>query len=122
MDLQYSRNHAKWFVSPVLRAIRKYALIEKGDQVCVGFSGGKDSSTLLYILAYLRRYSHLEFDLSAIHIRTSDDYSTVPLRDFCGVLEAPYFETSLRLIDHTPTGNVCSMWRSVQHERAQADS
>jgi tRNA 2-thiocytidine biosynthesis protein TtcA len=109
VDLQYSRNHAKWFVSPVLRAIRRYALIEKGDQVCVGFSGGRDSTTLLYILAYLRRYSHLEFGLSAIHVRTSDDYSTAVLRDLCSALEAPYFETSLRLMDHAPAGNMCSI-------------
>jgi tRNA(Ile)-lysidine synthase TilS/MesJ len=109
VDLQYSKNHAKWFVSPVLRAIRKYALIEQGDQVSVGLSGGKDSSALLYILAYLRRYSHLEFILSAIHVRTSDEYSTVPLRDLCSTLEVPYLETSLTLTGESPVGSVCSI-------------
>jgi len=53
MDLRFHKNHAKWFVTPVMRAIRRYALIEEGDRVCVGLSGGKDSTTLFYILRYL---------------------------------------------------------------------
>ncbi len=89
MDLRYHKNHAKWFVTPVIRAIRKYALIEEGDRVCVGLSGGKDSITLLYILRYLQRYSHLTYELSAIHIRTSPDYDTTLLRDYCDALGSP---------------------------------
>ena len=41
--------------------------------------------------------------------KTSDDYSTTVLRDFCRALGVPYFETSLRLMDQAPTGNVCSI-------------
>lgn len=109
VDLRYNKNHAKWFVSHVLRAIRRYALIEEGDRVCVGLSGGKDSTTLLYILKYLRRYSHLKYELSAIHIRTSADYETTVLRDYCNMLEIPYIEAALEVSSNLATEKACSI-------------
>lgn len=109
VDLQYNKNHAKWFVTPALRAIHTYGLIQEGDQVCVGLSGGKDSVTLLYILSYLRRYSHLKYDLSAIHVRTSADYDTTLLRDYCDTLETPYIETALDVPGEVATEKVCSI-------------
>lgn len=41
----------KYFERKVLYTIRKYELIGKKDKIAVAFSGGKDSITLLYILA-----------------------------------------------------------------------
>ncbi len=38
------------------RAIDSYEMIEEGDKIAVGISGGKDSLTLLYSLAELRRF------------------------------------------------------------------
>ena len=46
----------------VRRCIEDYNMIEAGDRVAVGVSGGKDSLTLLVVLAALREY------LSLIHI------------------------------------------------------
>jgi tRNA(Ile)-lysidine synthase TilS/MesJ len=109
MDLRFHKNHAKWFVTPVMRAIRRYALIEAGDRVCVGLSGGKDSTTLLYILRYLQRYSHLKFELSAIHVRTSPDYETTSLRDYCNALEIPYSEAALELPSNLAGEKECSI-------------
>ena len=37
------------------RAIDSYEMIDNGDKIAVGISGGKDSLTLLYALAELRR-------------------------------------------------------------------
>jgi tRNA(Ile)-lysidine synthase TilS/MesJ len=109
LDLRFNRNHAKWFVTPVMRAIRRYALIEEGDRVCVGLSGGKDSTTLLYILRYLQRYSPLKYELSAIHIRTSADYETTILHNYCDTLELPYIEPALELPGDLATERVCSI-------------
>lgn len=49
-------------------ALNKYALIEEGDKVGVGVSGGKDSLVLLYALAKLREYHNEKFELTAIAI------------------------------------------------------
>ena len=42
--------------SYVRRAVDDYHMIEEGDKIAVGVSGGKDSITLLYALAGLRRF------------------------------------------------------------------
>ena len=39
----------------IRRADERYRMIHPGDKVCVGVSGGKDSLSLLYLLAALRR-------------------------------------------------------------------
>jgi len=78
----------------VLRAIRKYELISENEEIAVALSGGKDSTTLLYILAYLKKFSDLSFSLSAVHIKISD-YDTSNLREFCHKLGVEYYEDIL---------------------------
>ncbi|HHY61186.1 MAG TPA: tRNA 2-thiocytidine(32) synthetase TtcA, partial [Clostridia bacterium] len=58
--------YSKWFLTKVKRAIRDYRMIEEGDRVAVGASGGKDSTALLYILSLLQKHSHLRFEIQAI--------------------------------------------------------
>ena len=38
------------------KAVDEYQMIETGDKIAVGISGGKDSLTLLYALSGLRRF------------------------------------------------------------------
>ena len=50
----------------VLEYIRKYHMIEKGDRVLIGLSGGADSAALFHIL---RKYQkELGFELLAVHV------------------------------------------------------
>ena len=49
----------KKLLSYTRQAVDDYKLIEEGDHIAVGISGGKDSLTLLYALAaFIRRNSH----------------------------------------------------------------
>ena len=55
-------------LSRVRRAVDDYHMIETGDKIAVGISGGKDSLTLLYALAGLRRFYPNPFEICAITV------------------------------------------------------
>jgi tRNA 2-thiocytidine biosynthesis protein TtcA len=50
------------------RAILEYGMIENGDRVMIGLSGGKDSWALLQILSVLRERAPIDFSLVAINV------------------------------------------------------
>lgn len=57
----------------VTRAITEHGLLEDGDRVMVGLSGGKDSWALLQILDELRRRAPIAFSLVAVTIDSGYD-------------------------------------------------
>lgn len=79
----------KWFLTKVKQAISKYKMINNGDRVAVGSSGGRDSTSLLYILSMLRDFSHLKFELFAIHLDGGWRVELKPLKDFCNSRNIP---------------------------------
>ncbi|GAK61402.1 PP-loop domain protein [Candidatus Vecturithrix granuli] len=101
MRQEFQKNYQKWFGKDVLRAIKRYGLIEQGEKVCVALSGGKDSMTLLFILQYLKQFSYLDFDLSAVHIKIGE-YETGVLRAICESFEIEYLEDRLLLEQRAP--------------------
>lgn len=62
-------------LSPARRAIDDYGMIEENDKIAVGMSGGKDSVTLLHILAALRRFYPKKFQIVAITIDLGVKYN-----------------------------------------------
>ena len=50
------------------KAVDDYQMIQEGDKIAVGISGGKDSLTLLYAMANLRRFYPKKFSLIAITV------------------------------------------------------
>jgi tRNA 2-thiocytidine biosynthesis protein TtcA len=50
------------------KAILEYRMIEKGDRVMVGVSGGVDSLVLIKLLAERKKYVELDFSLTAVHV------------------------------------------------------
>ncbi len=77
--------------SYVRRCIDDYAMIDAGDRIAVGVSGGKDSLALLCALANLRRFYPKPFELSAITIHMGmDDMDFSPVAALCKELSVPY--------------------------------
>ena len=80
-------------LSPFRRAIENYSMIKDGDKIAVGLSGGKDSVTLMTLLAALKKFYPKKFDLIAITIDLGYEYDegeVSALTEYCKNLSVPY--------------------------------
>lgn len=73
------------------KAIDDYNMIEEGDRIAVGISGGKDSLTLLYALNALRRFYPKHFELFAVTVDLGfQNLDLSKIEALCKELEVPY--------------------------------
>lgn len=78
-------------LSKMRQAINDFNLIEDGDKIAVGLSGGKDSLTLLHLLNLYRKFSPQKFDLIAITLNPGE-VDNSPLHKLCEDLDVPFYE------------------------------
>ena len=52
----------------IVKAIAEFNLIDDGDKIAVGVSGGKDSTFLLYCLKILQLHFKIDFSLKAVYV------------------------------------------------------
>jgi len=113
LPIKPARAHGKWFASKTLRAIERYGLIGNEDKVAVAVSGGKDSVSLLAILDYLRRYSHLHFELMAVHAKMGA-YDTSSLAEMCESMEIRYREVPIQIGGKGSRRETCSICARIK--------
>lgn len=116
-------------MSRMRAAMEKYNMIEDGDRIAVGLSGGKDSVALLVALAEMRRFYPKKYELVAItadmRFDNSDtDYSA--LEELCRKIDVPYVIKRTQLADiifnirkeSNPCSLCAKMRRGILHDIA----
>ena len=97
----------------VRRCVDDYQMIEAGDRIAVGVSGGKDSLALLALMAGLRQYYPRPFELAAITIDMGMGMDFGPVEAYCNSLGVPYTcvktEIGPIIFDVRKEKNPCSM-------------
>ncbi|MHB9939163.1 tRNA 2-thiocytidine biosynthesis protein TtcA [Clostridium sporogenes] len=100
------------------RAIGDFSLIQNGDKIAVGLSGGKDSITLLHLLKRYQSFSPEKFDLIAITLDTMTGADFSPLESVCSDINVPLYiyKTSIKEIvfDLRKEKNPCSLCANLR--------
>ncbi|WP_216697287.1 tRNA lysidine(34) synthetase [Anaerostipes faecalis] len=87
-------------LSRVRKAVDDYGMIQEGDKIAVGISGGKDSLTLLYALAHLRIFYPNKFDIHAITVDLGfGNFDLDKIKDLCRKLNVEYTVVSTEIAD-----------------------
>lgn len=78
-------------MSYVRRALDDYHMIQEGDRIAVGISGGKDSLTLLYALHGLKRFYPKKFEIHAVTVDLGfQNLNLEKIKQLCEELDVPY--------------------------------
>ena len=102
------------FTGIIRRAVDDYNMIEEGDKIAVGVSGGKDSMLLLLALNHLKKYYPKQFELEAITIELGfDGMDFDPVAKMCDELGIYYtrVKTDIKevVFDIRKEENPCSL-------------
>ncbi len=94
----------KKLVGLIRKADKAYKMIDEGDRIAVGVSGGKDSMLLLYCLSkyqtVAKRFDNKNFEIVGIHLDmgfSNMDFSEI--RAFCNKENIEYHDVETRLYD-----------------------
>lgn len=122
----------KKLLSLTRAAVDKYNMIEAGDKIAVGVSGGKDSLALLYALAKLRDFYPKPFSLVAITLDyqfngIAEDYTAIEA--LCKKLQVEYIVRRTNLWEvifktrkeKNPCSLCAKMRRGLLHDTAVAN-
>lgn len=97
----------------VRRCVEDYNMIDEGDKIAVGVSGGKDSLVLLVLLAGLRKYHSKHFELEAITIDMGLNMDYQGIDALCQDIDVPYTvvktEIGPIIFNYRKEKNPCSM-------------
>jgi len=95
------------------RANADFRLVEDGDHIAVGLSGGKDSSTLVYVMNEWRKFSPVNFSVTVITLDMGWGTDLSPLVRYCAEMNVPYHIEPTKIgpivFDTRRESNPCSL-------------
>ena len=81
----------KRVLGSIRRVDEKYHLIEDGDKICIGVSGGKDSLLLMRALKLYQRFSKTRFDVCAVMLDLGLKYQNAePIFEYANEIGIPF--------------------------------
>ncbi len=81
----------KQILGGIRKAVQDFNMIQDGDKVAVGVSGGKDSMILLYGLKLFQNFSPVKYELSAITLNLGfDNYDLPKVENYFKTINVPY--------------------------------
>ncbi len=103
----------------IRKAIEDYDMIQEGDKIAIGLSGGKDSITLLMGLNTLSRFYPKKFKIIAVSINPGfEDFDSDLLKTLCSNLQVEFIEeiTHIKEIvfDIRKEKNPCSLCSNLR--------
>ena len=109
--------------SKVRQAMQTYNMIQDGDKIALGISGGKDSLGLLYALAGLRKFYPARFELVAITVDLGyEGFDLTRIQKLCQELEVEYHivNTQIGQMIEKEGCSLCARLRKgALHDRAK---
>ena len=100
---------SKVIESKVMRALVEFDMIQDGDKILIGLSGGKDSQALTYALATMKKILARKFSLVALTIDPNFDENfqsnATKLTEFCRVLDIEHIIESVDIAGAIQSAN-----------------
>lgn len=117
---------------PLLRsvgqALADFNMINDGDRILLGLSGGKDSLSLLHLLIHFQQHAPITFDIGAVTVDPQEDsFDPSPLIPYMESLGIEYFYQQEPIVDlakkHMDNDSFCSfcsrMKRGIMYSTAR---
>lgn len=121
------KTYRKDLWSKFMKAVREFKLVEEGDRIAVGISGGKDSLLLAKLMQELQKHGKVRFEIEYIamnpgYYKTNEDM----LKEHCKHLEIPitYYDSDIfEVVEKIANGYPCyicaKMRRGSLYAKAQ---
>eukprot|EP00930_Biecheleria_cincta_P047690 TRINITY_DN33112_c0_g1_i1.p1 TRINITY_DN33112_c0_g1~~TRINITY_DN33112_c0_g1_i1.p1 ORF type:complete len:1138 (-),score=174.55 TRINITY_DN33112_c0_g1_i1:199-3612(-) len=92
----------------VVNTVKEHGMLQEGDRILVGLSGGKDSLTMLHVLRRMQMRSNpVKFELAAATVDPmAEGFDPTPLIPYLEQLGVPYFYERQDIISQAKWGNV----------------
>ena len=117
---------SKKLLSLIRQAMKEYDMIEEGDKIAVGVSGGKDSLTLLYAMKQLQTFYPRRFELYAITCNVGfDGMDFTGVRRYCESLGVPCEQVETQIAEivfqenagQRPCSLCAKLWKGAMYRR-----